>query len=129
MIKRIRTKASNSEKMYDRDWNIYEIISPTRGEKCYWYDQSAKPKNGVFRSKIRSRYLVYTENGTMHLREPIYQYGDQLSVRVEYLMALPKTKTVYEVQAFCRNLTEINKQLYETTGQQVSFNKALQKII
>jgi hypothetical protein len=117
------------EKIYNRPWNIFEITSPIRGTKCYWFDQSAKPKNGTFRSKIRSRYLIYANSGTLNQHEPIYEYGDHLSVSVEFIQILPKDKTLEEVKKYCREMTERNKQLYEEYGHVVSYNKMLKLIV
>ena len=106
-----------------KPWNIYEITSPTRNVKTYWFDQSSRIRNGTFRSKIRSRYLLCEQRGILDTLEPAFFYGDRVSVSVNFIDTLPKTMTLEEVKQVCRNMTSINERLHEETGEIITFNR------
>ena len=106
-------------------WNIYEITSPIRNVKTYWFDQSSRVKNGTFRSKIRAKYLLFEQKGMLDELEPVFFYGDRLNVSVKYIDNLPKTMTLEEVKQVCFNMTSINERLHEETGEIITFNKIL----
>jgi hypothetical protein len=108
----------------DKPWNLYEITSPTRDIKSYWFDQASKPRNGTFRSKIRVKYLNCLKKGTLHLEDPVFLYGDQVNVSVRYFDSLPKTMTINEVKELCRKLTSVNERLHEETGEIITFSSA-----